>query len=105
MAVLRDKNQRNFRIYQSAETPSTTAPLNFNKILVDGKVLRDDVVAILDGYSGKTARNRKYKKEDIIRALGSGSVKELRNISNYFYNSGGIYKNLCLYMAHLYKYD
>jgi len=29
----------------------------------------------------------------------------MRDISNFFYKSSGIYSRLCRYMAYLYKYD
>ncbi len=101
MATVREKEQRDFRIRTGA-----AAPMNFNKISIDGKVLRDDVVAIIDNFNRRyRGPCRKFTKEDVVRAMNDFDVRALREISKYFYKTSGIYKNLCLYMAHLYKYD
>lgn len=101
MATLRDKNERDFRIASSSENAS----LNFNKIMIDGKTLRDDVIAIIDGYNKKFHGLRKFKKFDVVRALEGYDLRALREISRHFYRTNGIYRNLILYMAHLYRYD
>jgi len=40
-----------------------------------------------------------------MKAINDGNVTEMRNISNFFYKTSGIYSRLCRYMAYLYKYD
>lgn len=33
------------------------------------------------------------------------NLNKMRDISNFFYRTSGIYSRLCRYMAYLYKYD
>lgn len=40
-----------------------------------------------------------------MRAINTGNVERMRQISNFFYKTSGIYSRLCRYMAYLYKYD
>ena len=44
-------------------------------------------------------------KENVLRAINSGDIPLMREISNFFYRTSGIYSRLCRYMAYLYKYD
>jgi hypothetical protein len=37
--------------------------------------------------------------------LAKNDLEELRNISNFFYNTNGLYKIICNYFAFLYRYD
>lgn len=41
----------------------------------------------------------------IFKALAENDLKELRRISNYYYNLNGIYRRTCDYFAFLYRYD
>lgn len=41
----------------------------------------------------------------VMRALDTRDLPALRKISNYFFNTNGIYSRLCRYMAYLYRYD
>jgi len=38
-------------------------------------------------------------------AINTGDINRMREISNFFYKTSGIYSRLCRYMAYLYKYD
>ena len=40
-----------------------------------------------------------------MKAIGDYNIKEMRNISNYFYRVSGIYRTACNYLANLYRYD
>ena len=54
----------------------------------------------------KELRNYKYvNKNYIYQALAKNDLKELRNISNFFYSTNGLYKIICNYFAFLYRYD
>ena len=44
-------------------------------------------------------------KGDIIKALIDMDLPRLREISNYFYNTNGLYRNMCHYFAFMYRYD
>ena len=100
MARFKDKDERDFRLYKS--TPNQKTSLEFNKIKVGKSSLRDDVTLDPDFWY---KNNRPIRREDVDRAISTNSVKELRRISNYFFNTSGIYSRLCRYMAFLYKYD
>lgn len=61
--------------------------------------------ATLDLNSLKKLHPSYWNKEYIIKAIGDYNVKEMRNISNYFYRVSGIYRTACNYLANLYRYD
>lgn len=106
MATLRDKDQRDYRLVRSSG-PQKTGSLDFNKIKVGKQTLSNEVALDLNGIIGGkiTASRRPLKKEDVEKAIRSNSIKELRRISNIFFNTSGIYGRLCRYMAYLFKYD
>ena len=37
--------------------------------------------------------------------MGERNIPLMREISNYFYNTNGIYSRVCEYFAYLYRYD
>ena len=45
------------------------------------------------------------KRSEIEQAIDRQDLRRIREISNYFFYSNGIYQRLCRYMAYLYKYD
>ena len=90
----------------SSRSPATYSqqmdPLEYNKIRVGVKNL-DDAVLNLGGLK---ATDKNYgDKRVILKALADRDVPLLREISNYFYLTSGIYQRLCNYFAVLYKYD
>ena len=76
--------------------------IDFSKIRVGVKTLDD---AVLDlGFLHK--QNPKLaNKRTIVEALDRNNYELLREISNYFYKTSGIYNRLCRYMAYMYRYD
>lgn len=44
-------------------------------------------------------------RDDIIKAIHTGDYSRMREISNFFYKTSGIYQRLCRYMAYMYRYD
>ena len=48
---------------------------------------------------------RAYSREQIKTALENKDLETIRAISNYYYDSSGIYKRVCEYLAFLYRYD
>ena len=77
---------------------------NYNKIRVGAKKLADD--AFLNVSRTTAVKNNKpITKENVIKALSTGNIAELRIISNYFFVKSGIYERLIKYMAHFYRYD
>lgn len=78
------------------------APASYGKIKVGTKTLDDAVLNL--GYYKKINRNFGDKRF-ILKALYEKDVVLLREISNYFYRTSGIYSRLCNYAAFLYRYD
>ena len=77
-------------------------PTEYGRIKVGTKTLDD---AILDIGSIKRASHNCINKEIVLAALYNNDVKKLREISNYFYKTSGIYSKVCNYFAFLYRYD
>ena len=106
MATVKDKGERNFRLgsYKNSDFP---VDLDFNKIKVGKTTLSNDVALDLDRVISRsyTTSRKRYKRENVIRAIERNNVKELRAISEFFYRYSGIYSRLCRYMAYLFRYD
>ena len=77
-------------------------PIDFSKIRVGVKTL-DDAVINLGTY--KKIDPRLGDKEVIIRAIAQNDLETMRDISNFFYRTSGIYNRLCRYLAYMYRYD
>ena len=86
----------------SDETSQKYTPVDFSKIKVGVKTL-DDATLSLGQY--KRMNPRLGDKDSVMRAISTGDINKMRDISNYFYRTSGIYSRLCRYMAYLYKYD
>ena len=84
------------------DTSEKYTPVDFSKIKVGIKTL-DDAVLSLGQF--KRLNPRLGDKKEVLRAINSGDVNKMRDISNFFYRTSGIYSRLCRYMAYLYKYD
>ena len=76
--------------------------LEYGKMKVGKKSFSD---AVLD----LNTLNKNYKnynnKANIIKALSNRDAVNLREISNYFYRTSGIYFRICNYFAQMYRYD
>lgn len=84
--------------YAPQNNPST----DFSKVKVGLKSL-DDAVLTLNDY--EEIDSRLGDKKEILRALYNNDYETLRDASNFFYKTSGIYSRLCRYMAYLYRYD
>ena len=98
MAFYKEKHQRDFRLH----TSSNTSTLDFSKIKVGRNTLNGEIATLIDYHKSP---NRLYDKEAVERAIHRRDIKEIRRISNYFFETSGIYSRLCRYMAYLYRYD
>ena len=78
------------------------SPTSYGKIKVGIKSLNNATIAL-----GSLAEaNKNYgDKRIILKALAEQDVNTLRNISNYFYRTSGIYQRACNYFATMYRYD
>ena len=74
----------------------------YGKIKIGTKSLEDAVLNL--GFIQKETRNQ-INKGVIYRALADNDVEKLREISNYFYKTSGIYQRVCNYFATMYRYD
>ena len=75
---------------------------DFSKIKVGIKSL-DDAVYRLGEL--KAINPRLADKKTVLNAMQTGDVATMREISNFFFKTSGIYQRMCKYMAYLYMYD
>jgi len=95
--------RKGFRMVPSLDTDETYSPTtDFSKLKVGVKTLNDAVVS-LGQY--KRINPRLGDKQEVLRAINTGNLFRMIDISNFFYKTSGIYSRLCRYMAYLYKYD
>lgn len=88
---------------QPSFSPNTDSiPVDFSKIKV-GKQTLEDATLNLGDY--RRIDPRLGDKQAVLRAIRSGDLFKMREISNFFYKTSGIYSRLCRYIAYLYKYD
>ena len=76
--------------------------VDFAKIKVGAKML-DDAVFNLGDY--QKVNPRLADKKTVLRAIDNYDVKTMREISDFFYKTSGIYSRLVRYMAFMYRYD
>ena len=77
-------------------------PTDFSKIKIGAKTLDDAILTLGDL---KKVDSRLANKENVLKAIHSCDYENMREISNFFYKTSGIYSRLCRYMAYLYRYD
>ena len=77
-------------------------PIDYGKIKVGTKTLDD---AVLNLGSMPKIRHDFGNKAFILQAISERNLHLIREISNYFYNTNGIYSKVCDYFAYLYRYD
>ena len=76
--------------------------LDFNKIKIGAKTL-DDAILKLGNYT--KINPRLADKENVLRAIDTYDLKTMREISDFFYKTSGIYARIIRYMAFMYRYD
>ena len=76
--------------------------LDFNKIKIGAKTLDDAVLKLgnLDKLNPRLAN-----RDNVLRAIDTYDLKTMREISDFFYKTSGIYARLVRYMAFMYRYD
>lgn len=77
-------------------------PTDFSKIKVGVKTLEDAVLTL-----GSLTRidKRLADKQTVLRAIAENNLDFMRETSNFFYRTSGIYNRLCRYLAYMYRYD
>ncbi len=97
-----DNNNRQEAIRAKGFNMGTTATTQYGKIKVGVKTIDD---AILDLGSLKSGNKMIADKSVIMRALAEKDLVKLREISDYFFHTSGIYEKTCKYFATMYRYD
>lgn len=78
--------------------------INYNKIKVGGKTLRDDAFLNVDAM-GAIRSSRPITKEMVKKVIATKDYKQARAISDFYFDKSGIYERLIKYMAHFFRYD
>lgn len=102
------KESRNLRISCSSDTseeytPNTRTNLDFSKIKVGLKTLEDAVLT--NSGSLRNVNAVCADKNNVLRAIDNYDYITMRDISDFFFRTNGIYSRLCKYAANLYRYD
>ena len=97
-----DNNNRQDAIRAKGFNMGTTATTQYGKIKVGVKTIDD---AILDLGSLKSGNKMIADKSVIMRAMAEKDLVKLREISDYFFHTSGIYEKTCKYFATMYRYD
>lgn len=95
---------KGFSFNYDTEDVSRKNVIDYSKIKVGAKTL-DDAVYTYGGNTLKRINSRLTDKEYVLRCIHQKDFAAMREISNFFYDTCGIYSRLCRYMAYLYKYD
>lgn len=97
-------HEKGFNLTEYRNFSTGDAETDFKRIKVGVKQLED---AVLNLGSLKQAfpRHGFTDKKHILQAIVNNDVRELRAISNFYYNLSGIYERVCNYFAYLYRYD
>lgn len=91
-------DERQTEIHQKGFNMTNT----FGSIKVGTKTLDDAVLNL--GFIQKETKGM-LTKGDVYQALATNDIIKLREISNYFYRTSGIYQRVCNYFATMYRYD
>jgi hypothetical protein len=95
-----DKLQRQQDIHDKGFNMGSS--LEFGKMKVGKKTFGDPA---LDLSTLKQVSKNYGNKKNVLKALVDKDITSLREISNYFYRTNGIYFRICNYFAQMYRYD
>lgn len=94
--------KKGFSLYPENYNQDIYTPTDFSKIRVGIQNLEDATIIL--GDLARTNPNL-ADKATVLRAIESNDLIKMREISNFFFKTSGIYSRLCRYMAYLYRYD
>lgn len=100
------KSKRNFKIPLTSDAdnlPHTKRELDFTKLKVGIKTLEDAILTEIGDL--KKVRPDLTNRDTVLRAIDNQDYEKMREISDFFFKTNGIYSRLCKYMANLYCYD
>ena len=99
--------QKGFTIRSASDTSEAYSPdrktLDFTKLKVGLKTLEDAVIT--NAGDLKRVSPSLGDKTEVLRAINNLDYVKMREISDFFFRTNGIYQRLCKYMANLYRYD
>ena len=93
---------RQEQIHSQGFNMFSNMPTEYGKIKVNTKTLDDAILNL--GSINKVAPNL-ISKPVIYQAIMTNDIATMREISDYFYKSSGIYQRICNYAATMYRYD
>ena len=94
--------EKGFNIPSASDTGELPS-LDFNKIKIGIKTLEDAVIT--NAGDLKKANPHLADKQNVLMAINNFDFAKMREISDFFFRTNGIYNRLCKYMANLYCYD
>ena len=94
--------QKGFKMNLNSDT-SELPSLDFNKVKIGIKTLEDAVIT--NAGDLKKANPNLADKQTVLKAIDNYDYAKMREISDFFFKTNGIYNRLCKYMANLYCYD
>lgn len=80
----------------------SNAPIDYGKIKIGAKSLDDAVLKLGDL---KKANPNLADKATILNAIDNYDLKTMREVSDFFYKTSGIYARIIRYLAFIYRYD
>lgn len=102
MKTQEEIRKKGFSIPTVADT-NRDRTLDFTKIRVGVKTLEDAVIT--NAGDLKKLRPNLADKQNVLNAIDHCDYVKMREISDFFFKTNGIYNRLCKYMANLYCYD
>ncbi|MBR6517715.1 MAG: hypothetical protein IKT40_12865 [Bacilli bacterium] len=87
----------------SGAIPNQKPLRDFSKIRIGTKSIEDGLLDL--NALNKQKKSSYDNKSTVLKALTSQNYTELRQISQYYFETSGIYNRLCKYLAYLFKYD
>ena len=96
MMTPRDADQSHLSRYQGLPA------VDFNKIKIGAKTLDDAIFKLGDLQK---INPQLANKGEVLRAIDTYDLIKMRQISDFFYKTSGIYARMIRYMAFMYRYD
>ena len=105
---MEEKETRNLKIPLTNTTDETYTPVNrekvdYSKIKLNAKTLEDALLTEISPL--RRVDSRLGNKDTVLNAIYQRDYATMREISDFYFRTNGIYSRLCKYMANLYCYD
>lgn len=105
--MVRDRQEeirsKGFNIVDTRYRGGYEGPVDYNSIKIGMKRLEDAVLNL--GSLRKIPNRGLGDKQVVLRAIAEHNLPLMRSISEFFYNTSGIYSRVCDYFAFMYRYD